>query len=134
MGNLCSLFSNDKHPRSRESVILTELERPLMPDSQHVLHCRINEIESDIEKIQYEIKDLKDCFKTMTQNITQVKVIHVNDVCKINTTINTICRDMEKLLNNDKHLKNDIIQMRIDLKSTKEIIMNQTETISETSL
>ena len=134
MGNLFSASSIYKKRNKQNDVLMAELEKPLIPDYQHIFQCRINEIESNIEKIHYDIKDLNDSIKILSQNLTQIKVRNADDVCRINTTINVIHRDMEKLLNNDKHLKNDIIQVRADLRSTKEIAMNKSENMSETNI
>lgn len=132
MGNSCSQQSSKTKYKYRDNISLREVTEPLIPtDLHHIINGRLNEIEANIQKMTHDIQQLNNSIKglmdadsTISQNITQIKVKSVNDACQNGNIINTIRIDMEKLLNNDKHLKTEIIQLSTDLKQTKEMFLN----------
>ncbi len=143
MGNFCSFQSTKKKYKYHETMSMKEVREPLIPaDSHHIINCRLNEIEAHLERLTHDIRDLNSSVKglidadaTISQNITQIKVKSVNDACQNGNVINTIRIDMEKLLNNDKHLKTEIMQLSADLRSTKELLIdNKTSSTFETNL
>ncbi len=134
MGNFFSKTTKHKKYRDDNYILLENTDTHLNTDSHHILNCRINEIESSVEKINDDLKNIQTCIKTILQNITQIKVDNANDIYKINTNMNNICIDLAKLLDNDKHLKSDIIQIRADLRNTKDINTTQYGNLLESNM
>lgn len=106
-----------------DSVILDELNRPLVPDVQHTIFTRL----TALEKIQSEhirrLEGIDDTLKALNENIGQRNIIFNNDIYKTKESLHNICMDMDKLVKNDQILKRDIDKFKqqideIDKKST----------------
>jgi seryl-tRNA synthetase len=103
MGNLFS-----KKPRSIDSIILDELNRPLIPDVQHNIYSRLNELEQKQEEMMKSLESIQDDIKGINENIAHRNVTTGNEMYQVNEKIHNICDDMRKLLKNDQILKSQM--------------------------
>jgi acid stress-induced BolA-like protein IbaG/YrbA len=103
MGNLFI-----KRPRSIDSIILDELNRPLVPDVQHNIYSRLNELEQTQEELTRTIKSIEDVIKGINENIAHRNITSGNEMYQVNEKIHNICDDMRKLLKNDQIIKAQI--------------------------
>jgi hypothetical protein len=103
MGNLFA-----KKPRSIDSIILDELNRPLIPDVQHNIYSRLNQHERKQDEMMKSIESIQDDIKCIKENIAHGNVTRGNEMYQVNEKIHHICDDMRKLLKNDQILKSQI--------------------------
>jgi regulator of replication initiation timing len=118
MGNIFA-----KKERTIDSVILDELNRPLIPDIQHIIFDRLNSLEKNYDTVMFEIEGIKDSLKVLNENIAHRNVTFNTDVYKANESINNVCSDMTKLVKNDQILMKKLDKLKdqiddIDKKST----------------
>lgn len=105
-----------KKQRSFDSVVLEELNRPLIPDVQHDIFVRLNALEKSQDEINIRLEDIKDSLKALNENIAHRNITSSNDLYKANESIHSICLDMGKLVKNDQILKKQLdgIKVRMD--------------------
>jgi hypothetical protein len=112
-----------KKERTVDSVILDELNRPLIPDIQHLIFKRLNSLENNNDNVLLQIDGIKDSLKVLNDNIAHRNVTFNTDIYKANESINNVCSDMAKLVKNDQILMKKLDKLKtqiddIDKKST----------------
>jgi hypothetical protein len=104
-------FSKSKKHRSFDSLILDELNKPLIPEVHYDIFNRLNTLEKDITDMKDTLMSIENSITICNENTVQHKVKTNNDLYQTNGMVNNanenirvICSDMERLVNNDKHL------------------------------
>ena len=107
MNSLYKLMGNffTKKERSIDSVVLDELNRPLIPDVQHNIFNRLNILEKAQDDLVTKVSNIEDTLKMLNENIAHRNVTTNTDIYKANESIHNICTDMGKLVKNDQILK-----------------------------
>jgi hypothetical protein len=112
-----------KKERSIDSVVLDELNRPLIPDVQHNIFNRLNILEKAQDDLVTKVSNIEDTLKMLNENIAHRNVTTNTDIYKANESIHNICTDMGKLVKNDQILKKQLDDLKdkmfdIEKKST----------------
>lgn len=114
MGNL---FTSRKN-RDFDSVVLDELNRPLIPSFQKEVLDRLMALEQDMKQLKQDQSNIDSRLDLINDNISHKNVTTGNDIYKINETlhkvdnaIQDIFQDLSKLVNNDKILMHKIENM-----------------------
>lgn len=113
MGNLFS--SSKSKPKTFDSIVLNELNRPLVPDIQHRIFQRLNETDEIIQCLGDKNKEQDDQLQTNTVNLKQFKIQTNQDIQKFREQIKAISIDINTLVNNDKVLHKKIANMEKEL-------------------
>lgn len=124
MNSLYKIMGNffTKKETSIDSVILDELNRPLIPDVQHNIFNRLNMLEKNQDDILTRIADIEDTFNMLKENIAHRNVTTNTDIYKVNESIHNICTDMGQLAKNDQILKNKLDETKKQLDNIKKQI------------
>lgn len=112
MGNL---FTFTKKNRDYDSVILDELNRPLIPNIQLEIFTRLNKLEQDSSDLKTTQTEIYDRLNIVNDTVSHKNVTIGNDIYKINealhkvdVAIRDILADLERLVKNDQILKKEI--------------------------
>lgn len=113
MGNLFV-----KKARSYDSIVLDELNRPLIPDVQHNIFSRLTALEKEVSDIKDQQSETSERMEILNKTISHKNVSTGNDIYKINEAlhqvdlaIRDILADLDRLVKNDSILKKEIEDM-----------------------
>ena len=113
MGNLFG-----KKNRDFNSVVLDELNRPLIPDVQKEIFDRLMSLESDMKEKKLKQNEIDDRLNAVNDTVSHKNITTGNDIYKINEalhkvdiTIRDILKDLKRLVDNDQFLKEQIDNM-----------------------